>query len=92
MKMIFSGVNYFLDFHKGTINIILHILGLGGLLYSIHEQKLTIFIAALIILESGHLYNHFTGIKKYNLRWSILFWRVVVFILFVTLTYTIMKL
>ena len=74
-----DAIKHFTDFHTGTLNIILHILGFAGIFYSIYRSDWILFAAFLIILESGHIYNHLTGIKKYESSLKVNVWRTIVF-------------
>lgn len=88
-KMIKNAINHFLNFHKGAVNIILHIIGFAGLFYSIYKVNWILFGIFLIILEFGHVYNHIVGIEKYDFRPKIIFWRVTIFIVVVILFFLI---
>ena len=82
-----KAINHFLDFHKGIVNIILHIIGFAGLFYSIYKLDWVLFTVFLIVLEIGHIYNHISGIKKYDFRFKINFWRILIFLVVVTFFY-----
>ncbi len=41
--LIKKAVNHFIDFHKGTINIILHVIGFIGIFYSIYILNWILF-------------------------------------------------
>ncbi len=85
--LIKKAINHFLDFHKGTVNIVLHVIGFAGLFYSIYKLSWILFAFFLIVLELGHIYNHIAGIKKYDLRLKVNFWRVIIFIFVVVAFY-----
>lgn len=68
-----NAVNHFVDFHKGAVNIILHLIGFAGLFYSIYRLNWILFTASFIVVEAGHVYNHITGLKKYDFRLSVTF-------------------
>ena len=80
-------IYYFLGFHKGAVNIVLHVIGFVGMFYSISKLDLVLFTIFLVMLESGHAYNHFAKIKSYDFRPHVLFWRLFIFILVVFLFY-----
>ena len=90
--MIKKAINHFLDFHKGLVNIILHIIGFAGLFYSIYILNWILFAVFLLVVEIGHVYNHITGIKRYDFRLNVIFWRVVIFIAVVAAFYFTSKL
>ncbi|TSC77642.1 MAG: hypothetical protein G01um101424_265 [Parcubacteria group bacterium Gr01-1014_24] len=79
--MIKQAINHFLHFHKGKVNIVLHILGFLGVFYSIYKLNWVMLAIFIVIVEIGHIYNHFIGIEKYDFRPRIIFWRVIIFIL-----------
>jgi hypothetical protein len=84
-------VKHFKTFHKGWINIIAHIIGFGLTIYSVIRADWLLFAISIIILESGHFYNHFAGIKKYDFRPRIIIWRIIVFAIVVILFYILAK-
>ena len=86
-----DAINHFLDFHKGTVNIILHIIGFAGIFYSIYKLDWLLFALSFIVVEIGHVYNHFIGIKKYDLRARVIFWRLFIFLSLVAAFYFIAK-
>jgi len=75
-----KALNHFLDFHRGSINIILHIIGFAGIFYSLYKLDWLLFAVFLVIVEAGHIYNHIVGIKKYDIRPGVIFWRVLIFL------------
>ena len=89
MQAIRKAVSHFLDFHQGTVNIIVHIIGFVILFSSIYILDWKTFALSIIVLESGHLYNHFRGIRPYNFRIGVLLWRTFLFALLVALFYLI---
>ena len=90
--MLFDkGLKHFLDFHKGYVNIVLHIIGFAGLFYSIYKVNWILFLFFVIILESGHIYNHISGIKRYDMRLHVIFTRAIVFLILVLVLYFISK-
>jgi hypothetical protein len=80
MSTIKNAINRFITFHKGLVNIFSHIVGFVGLFYSIYKLDWILFGVSIVILETGHVYNHVTGIEPYDFRPKVLFWRVTVFI------------
>lgn len=84
-------ISHFLDFHRGFVNIGLHIIGFAGLFYSIYKLDWLLFSLFLIVLESGHFYNHLAGIKKYDFRLEVFFWRAFIFIVVVVLFYLLVN-
>lgn len=86
-----NAINHFLDFHKGTVNIILHLIGFAGIFYSIYKLDWLLFALSFIVVEIGHVYNHYTGIKKYDVRPMVIFWRLIIFLSVVALFYFITK-
>ena len=90
--MIKKAINHFIEFHKGSVNIALHIVGFAGLFYSIYKLNWLLFAVFLIVVEIGHVYNHIAGIKKYDLRLTITIWRILIFIVVVALFYFTSKL
>lgn len=84
---IAQALRFFFRFHQGVVNIVLHVLGFIVCGYSIWQLDLKVFIASLLILESGHIYNHVTGIQQYDLRPKVFFWRALIFGLLVCAFY-----
>ncbi len=41
--MIKKAINHFLNFHKGAVNIILHVIGIVGFFYSIYKLNWLLF-------------------------------------------------
>ena len=78
--MIKSAINHFTEFHKGLVNGVVHILGFVGVLYSLYKLNWILFAVSVVILECGHVYNHIAGIKEYDFRPKIIFWRIIAFI------------
>ena len=90
--LIKKAINHFLDFHSGYVNIILHIVGFAGFFYSVYKLDWILFSVFLIVVEIGHIYNHIAGIKKYDFRLKVNFWRILVFIAVVAIFYFTSKL
>jgi hypothetical protein len=84
-----EALSHFTDFHSGTVNIVVHIIGFLGLFYSIYIFNWVLFAVSILVLESGHVYNHVAGIKPYDFRPKTIFWRVVIFIAVVVAAYLV---
>ena len=74
--MTIQNVKFFLtDFHKGFVNIMFHILGIGMLVFGLLYHNLVFAILGLFVIdEIGHIYNYYTfhhKNPKYN-PWKIL--------------------
>ncbi len=89
--MIKDAINHFIHFHKGVVNIILHTIGFIGLFYSIYTFDWILFSIFLVVIESGHVYNHFAGIEPYDLRPKVLFWRVAIFVVVIVAFFLISR-
>lgn len=89
IKIIKKATGHFLEFHQGTLNIICHIVGFAGLFYSIYKLNWLWFAVSLVLLEAGHIYNHFAGIRAYDLRPKVTFWRIFLFVVLVGFFYMI---
>lgn len=85
-------IRHFLNFHKGIVNIVLHIIGFTGIFYSIYKLDWRIFAISLVALEFGHIYNHLVGIEKYDMRPKVFFWRLVIFSGLVAILYLVRNL
>jgi len=90
--MIKKAINHFMEFHKGSVNILLHTVGFAGLFYSVYNLNWLLFAGFLIVVEIGHVYNHIAGIKKYDFRLTVTIWRLLIFIAVVALFYFTSKL
>ena len=82
-----DATRHFLDFHRGGVNIFLHIIGFTGIFYSTYRKDWILFALSFLVLEAGHIYNHFKGIKKYDFRVHTILWRLIVFIIVVIAFY-----
>jgi len=89
MDSIKKALYFFNEFHQGAVNRIAHIIGFAGLFYSIYELDWKLFAVFLIILEGGHVYNHFAGLKPYDFRPKVTFWRVFIFLAVVGVFYSV---
>lgn len=85
MHSVQSALIFFRRFHRGRVNTALHLIGFAGVFASLWMLDWRGFAAALLILESGHIYNHLRGIEIYDLRLKILMLRLAFFLLFVGL-------
>ncbi len=63
---------FFTDFHKGTVNIILHVVSFTVMFYGlVIKDTLLVILGVAVIDELGHLYNyfiHFQRDPKYGFR------------------------
>ncbi len=58
------------EFHSGAINRLIHLIGILLLVWGVVERNILIVIIAPVIMEMGHIYNHFylrKPIKYFNL-------------------------
>ena len=83
IKVIKKATDHFLEFHKGIVNIACHIIGFAVLFYSLYKLNWFLFAISLLLLETGHVYNHFAGIKAYDLSPKVNAWRIILFLLLV---------
>jgi hypothetical protein len=90
--LIQKAINHFVEFHKGWINILLHILGFVGIFYSVYRLSWLMFAVSFVVLESGHWYNHFVGKQKYESNLKVNAWRLVIFVTTVIAMYWISRL
>jgi ABC-type multidrug transport system permease subunit len=86
-----GAIKHFIDFHKGAVNIILHIIGFAGIFYSIYKLDWLLFVVSFVVVEIGHIYNHFAGIKKYDFRFKVILWRLLIFLTVIAAFYFITK-
>ena len=89
IKAIKKATDHFLEFHKGTLNIVCHIIGFVFLFYSLYKLNWLLFAVSLLLLEAGHIYNHFAQIKEYDLRPKVNAWRIFLFLVLVGFFYLI---
>lgn len=82
-------IKHFLDFHKGSVNVILHTIGFAGIFYGIYKLDWLLFALSFVVVEIGHVYNHFAGIKKYDFRLKVIVWRLLIFLTVITIFYFI---
>jgi hypothetical protein len=82
-----NAITHFLEFHKGAVNITLHLIGFAGLFYSVYKLDWMLFALFFIILEAGHVFNHFNGIKRYDFRLKTICWRLLIFLAVVVAFY-----
>lgn len=86
-----KALQFFFHFHRGTVNITLHVLGFALLIYAVFMMDWILFSVSLILIESGHIYNHIAKIEPYDFRPHVCFWRVTIFCGFVFLVYYISR-
>ena len=89
--LVKKALEHFADFHQGRVNIAAHIIGFVGLFYSVFQLSALWFAVSLVILEGGHWYNHVAGIKPYDFRPRVTFWRITVFIAVISIFYLFNK-
>ena len=89
--MIKNAIKFFINFHKGFVNILLHIIGFLIIFYSIYKFNWLLFTLGLVILEFGHFYNHLAKIEPYDFRPKIIIYRIAVFIVIVLIFFFISK-
>ncbi|MEI2696165.1 MAG: hypothetical protein V9E90_13935 [Saprospiraceae bacterium] len=72
MNFIETTKFFFTDFHKGTVNIILHIISFAVMFYGLAiKDTLLLILGIAVIDELGHLYNYFILFNrnpKYGIR------------------------
>jgi len=57
----------FIECHEGVLNRIIHIAGLGIIVWGIFEKSVSLVILGALIQEGGHFYQYWkTGDKKYS--------------------------
>ncbi len=71
-KFIEDSKFFFTDFHKGTVNIFLHVISFSVMFYGLTIKDTFLVIVGLAVIdELGHLYNYFILFKrdpKYGIR------------------------
>jgi len=71
-KFIYDSKFFFTDFHKGTVNIILHLISFTVMFYGlVIRDTLFVILGLAIINELGHIYNYlilFKRDQKYGIR------------------------
>lgn len=87
--MLRQAVRHFQEFHTGRVNVITHVIGFAGIFYSLYTLQWILFALFFIVLEFGHIYNHFMGIKPYDFRIQVFVWRVFIFVAVVLLFFWI---
>ena len=72
MNFLATSKFFFTDFHKGTVNIILHIISFTVMFYGLIIKDTVLLILGIgVINELGHVYNYFFLFKrdpKYGIR------------------------
>ncbi len=89
LQVIKKAVTHFIDFHQGGVNIATHAIGFCLLFYSIYVLDWRLFALSILVLESGHVYNHLIGLRPYNFKLSILLWRGFLFMILVATFYLV---
>lgn len=84
-----KAISHFIEFHKGPVNIVLHVCGFAGIFYSLLRSDWLLFAGSLIIVELGHVYNHFTGLRKYDMRPNVILWRILIFLCIIISFYAV---
>jgi len=71
-KFIEDSKFFFTDFHKGTVNIFLHIISFAVMFYGlVIKDTLLVILGLAVIDELGHIYNYLFLFKrnpKYGIR------------------------
>lgn len=52
------------DFHRGSINHLIHFIGFTVLGYGLGKPNLILIIISPFIMELGHFYNYSKGVNK----------------------------
>ncbi len=56
---------FFTDFHKGSVNIVLHLISFAVMFYGLAVKDVWLMILGLAVIdELGHLYNYLFVFKK----------------------------
>ncbi len=50
---------FFVDFHNGVVNRILHLIGFGLFFVGLFEKNILLIIVGALVQESGHFYNYY---------------------------------
>ena len=71
-KFVEDSKFFFTDFHKGTVNIILHIISFTVMFYGLVIKDIVLVIIGVAVIdELGHIYNYVIRFKrdpKYGVR------------------------
>ncbi len=71
-KFIEDSKFFFTDFHKGMVNIILHVISFSVMFYGLAvKDTLLVILGVAVIDELGHIYNYLILYKrnpKYGIR------------------------
>ena len=70
MQTMINMWRFFVHFHQGVVNILLHAIGFFVCFYALWQQDILLFALGVVMLESGHIYNHFAGLQKYDFRFQ----------------------
>jgi hypothetical protein len=88
--MIRRHFTFFEEYHRGTVNILLHDIGFALWGIGVGSHNWIIIIVSPFIFESGHLYNYITGKKtKYDKKMIPI--QLITWILFVALAFILTK-
>ena len=64
-KFIKDSEFFFTDFHKGMVNIILHVISFSVMFYGLAVKDTLLVILGLgVINELGHIYNYFILFRR----------------------------
>lgn len=64
-KFVETSKFFFTDFHKGTVNISLHLISFAVLFYGLAVKNTFLVILGLAVIdELGHIYNYFILYEK----------------------------
>ncbi len=71
-KFISDSKFFFTDFHKGAVNIVLHVISFAVMFYGLAVKDVWLTILGLAVIdELGHIYNYlflFKKDKRYGIR------------------------
>lgn len=77
----------FLKFHKGVLNILIHVIGILLAIYGVWISSWPLIVVAPIVMEFGHLYNHLRKIEPYPI--SVLPLQFMTYVVFLGAVYVI---
>ncbi len=66
--MINQAKYFFIHFHSGAVNIILHLASIPVIFLGLMNKSILLIVAGTVMQEAGHIYNHVTGKHKYSLK------------------------
>ena len=71
MNFIETSKFFFTDFHKGAVNITLHIISFSVMFYGLATKNTLLFVLGIgVINELGHIYNYLV-VHKLDPRYGI---------------------